>query len=117
MTTSIFATLGEQLRAFRHARALSQPELAERLGRNRARISELERDLIGERWGRDRLTLFADICDALDIVPILVPRAQALEIRQRIDVARAINFHEPVRSAFEELFVDLDAEDEEKETP
>jgi transcriptional regulator with XRE-family HTH domain len=117
MQMSIFAILGEQLRAFRHARSLSQPALAERLGRNRARISELERDLIGERWGRDRLTLFAEICDALDIVPILVPRAQALDIRQRIDVTRTINFYEPVRSAFEELFVDLDAEDEEKETP
>lgn len=112
MATSIFAVLGEQLRALRSARDMSQPALAERLGRNRARISELERDLIGERWGRDRLTLFAEICDALDVVPVLVPKARVSEIRHKIDGTSSVDFHRPVRSAFDELFVDLSDKDE-----
>lgn len=112
MDMSIFAVLGEQIRTLRNMRDLSQPALAERLGRNRARISELERDLIGERWGRDRLTLFAEICDALDVVPVLVPKARANEIRNKIEGKSGINFHKPVRSAFDELFVDLSDKDE-----
>src|SRR3546814_3049216 len=80
----IFPILGAQLRNWRHRRRFTQPQLAERLGRDRARISELERDLAGERWGRDRLTLFAEACDALDVVPVLVPRGQAKKIQAMI---------------------------------
>lgn len=113
MQTSIFSFLGEQLRALRARRNLTQPALAERLGRNRARISELERDLIGERWGRDRLTLFAEICDALDVVPMLVPKARASEIRRMVEGSNTrIDFNQPVRSAFDELFVDLGDDDD-----
>jgi transcriptional regulator with XRE-family HTH domain len=113
MITSIFSDLGTQLRALRKAREMSQPALAKRLGRDRARLSELERDLIGERWGRDRLTLFAEICDALDIEPILVPRSRAAEIRRGIDGTSGTDFHKTVGSSFEELFVDLGDNDEE----
>jgi transcriptional regulator with XRE-family HTH domain len=114
MLNEIFRHLGEQLRGWRVRRGLRQPELASRLGRNRARISELERDLLGGRWGRDRLTLFAEICDALDLVPVLVPRARAAQLRAEIEGTSRTDFHAPTASAFEELFVDLDAgEDEE----
>ena len=108
MTDSIFSILGEQLRNLRAERSWSQPALAERLGRDRARISELERDLASNRLGRDRLTLFAEICDALDVVPVLVPKARAAEVRQMVEhSAGPSRVPAPVRPAFDELFVDL----------
>lgn len=109
----VFSILGEQLRFWRRERRLTQPALAERLGRDRARISELERDLIGGRWGRDRLTLFAELCDALDLVPVLVPRARANDIRNMVGGRSQPHVPQPVRSAFDELFVDLDGDSEE----
>ena len=111
MRDDIFLVLGEQLRAWRKRRKLSQPALAQRLGRDRARISELERDLMSARWGRDRLTLFAEICDALDLEPVLVPRSRAQDIRAMIGEKSVPAFREPVRSTFDELFIDLDAGD------
>ena len=78
------------------------------LGRDRARISEHERDLASNRLGRDRLTLFAEICDALDVVPVLVPKARAAEVRQMVEhSAGPSRVPAPVRPAFDELFVDL----------
>lgn len=113
MTFTIFSTIGEQLRALRAERGWSQPALAERLGRDRARISELERDLASNRLGRDRLTLFAEICDALDVVPVLVPKARATEVRQLVERSTMGNVPTaPVRSAFDELFVDFGDEEE-----
>jgi transcriptional regulator with XRE-family HTH domain len=82
---STIEILGEQLRRARRSRGLRQAELAKRLGRNRSRISELERHLLTNQKGRDRLTLLTDICDALDLVPLLVPRRRASEIRDLID--------------------------------
>lgn len=114
MNKDLFSVLGAQLRHWRDRRSMSQRGLAQRLGRDRARISELERDLSGSRWGRDRLTLFAEVCDALDLVPVLVPRAQANAIREQVEGGSGIDFNQPVRSAFDELFVDL-GEDEEEE--
>ena len=113
MTDSIFSILGEQLRNLRAERNWSQPALAERLGRDRARISELERDLASNRLGRDRLTLFAEICDALDVVPVLVPKARAAEVRQMVErSAGTTTVSAPVRPAFDELFVDLGDDEE-----
>ena len=113
MQKEIFAFLGEQLRCWRERRSMSQVGLAQRLGRDRARISELERDLIGSRQGRNRLTLFAEICDALDLVPLLVPRSQASAIRDQVEGRQGIGFNRPVRSTFDELFVDLGEDEEE----
>jgi len=45
MITTVFQSLGKQLLAARKNHRLSQPALAERVGRNRARIAELEREL------------------------------------------------------------------------
>lgn len=113
MSTEIFARLGEQLRGQRQKRGLNQPDLARRLGRNPSRISELERDLLGGRLGRDRLTLFAEICDALDLVPVLVPRSRAGEIRRMLEgEGRSARPARTVPSAFDDLFVDLGDEDE-----
>jgi transcriptional regulator with XRE-family HTH domain len=113
MSPTIFSMIGEQLRSFRAARGWSQPALAERLGRNRARISEIERDFANNRLGRDRLTLFAEMCDALDVVPVLVPKTRAADIRRQIDRSSAIPPTSlPVRPAFEELFIDLGDEED-----
>jgi transcriptional regulator with XRE-family HTH domain len=113
MKSDVFSAIGEQVRMWRNRRSLSQPALAQRLGRDRARISELERDLLSGRWGRDRLTLFAEICDALDLVPVLVPRARAADIRTMVGGESKINARLPTTSAFDDLFIDLgDDEDE-----
>ena len=112
MNATIFSAIGEQLRALRAERGWSQPALAERLGRDRARISEIERDLASNRLGRDRLTLFAEICDALDVVPVLVPRARVEEVRQLVGKSAMGHVRTiPVRPAFDELFVDLGDEE------
>lgn len=110
---NILQKVGEQLQRARHARGLSQADLAVRLGRDRARISEFERDLSANRMGRDRLTLFAEICEALDLVPVIVPRARAAEIRSMVDGGeREAPGRRSARSAFDDLFVDLDEKDE-----
>jgi transcriptional regulator with XRE-family HTH domain len=111
---TIFNTLGEQLLAARKRRGLTQPALATRLGRDRARISELERDLATDRRGRDRLTLFADICEALDLIPVLLPKGRVAEVRAVIGDAEEKQNRGTAASAFDELFVDLD-EDNNKE--
>ena len=114
MEPTVFSLLGEQLRGWRRRRAMTQPALARRLGRDRARISELERDLICGRWGRDRLTLLAEICDALDLVPVLVPRAQANVIRSQAEGTGDIDFNASLKSPFDELFIDLADEEGEE---
>lgn len=108
MKQAVLHDLGLQLKEVRKKRKLTQPELAIRLGRDRARISELERDLLNERLGRDRLALLLEICDALDLTPMLVPAAKVSEVR-------TILASTPTRSpspqapstAFDDVFVDL----------
>ena len=108
---SILSSLGEQLRHARSRARLSQAALANRIGRSATRISELERDFKQNRWGRDRLTLLIEICDALGVEPVLLPRAQAAEVRAYLDRADdTVRPREEPASAFEELFIDLDDE-------
>lgn len=109
---SIFQILGQQLRKARKDRGMTQTELSHRVGRSFTRVSELERDLKSDRWGRDRLTLFAEICDALDVVPVLVPRARAQQIERSLEPA-TVGPRRNVSSAFDEVFVDLEDDDEE----
>lgn len=107
MLQSIFQSLGTQLKEARQRRRLTQPALAERLGRNRARISELERDLANERIGRDRLSLLVEICDALDLTPLLVPNSRLAAARELISPERGRGASPGQSTAFEDLFVDL----------
>lgn len=109
-----FSVIGQQLLAARKKRDLSQPTLAERLGRNRARISELERDLANNRLGRDRLTLFAELCDTLDLVSVLIPKSRMESVRLLVDDIPAPRHSIEAPRAFDELFIDLD-DDETKE--
>ncbi|MBZ9742967.1 MULTISPECIES: helix-turn-helix domain-containing protein [unclassified Mesorhizobium] len=108
MPQSIFQSLGAQIKEARQRRQLTQPALAERLGRDRARISELERDLAKERIGRDRLSLLVDICDALDLTPLLVPNSKLAAARELISSKRVERETSSGQStAFEDVFVDL----------
>lgn len=114
MKLSIFQSLGTQIREARVNRRLTQPALAQRLGRDRARISELERDLANERIGRDRLSLLVEICDALDLTPLLVPNSRLTAARELISPEKAPREATPAQStAFDDLFVDL-SDDEDK---
>lgn len=108
MPTTIFTLLGQQLLQARHHKGFTQPQLAARLGRDRARISELERDLAAGRLGRDRLTLFVEMCDALGVVPLLVPRDQVETVRAIVDTEYPSTDGVPPPATFDAVFVDLD---------
>ena len=115
MITEFLENMGEALRTRRRERGLGQSDMARRLGRSRARITELEIDLRHGRVGRDRLGLLAEACDALDLIPILVPkeRAQAVQRLMGNDPGQRIAL--TTRRAFDDLFVDLGDEEEEEE--
>lgn len=93
---------------------MSQRDLASRVGRNAVRISEFERDLLHERWGRDRLTLLVEICDALSLDIVLVPRARAAEIESLVRGTPYPLSQGDVTSAFDDLFVDLGNDEDER---
>ncbi len=112
MRSDLLRPVGEALRTRRQDRGLSQPELARRLGRARARITELEVDLINGRIGRDRLALLAEACDELDLAPVLVPREQLGAILAQLTPHHAAAAPTAGR-AFDDLFVDLSGEDDE----
>ena len=106
MKTDVFLSLGEQLRRARKARKMTQPDLASRLGRDRARVSELERDLLSNRLGKDRLTLLVEICDVLDMVPVLVPRSEAVRLKL-LEPTQPVMRPNLTGTVFDEVFVDL----------
>lgn len=111
MTADLFVQLGCQLRALRKARSLTQPALAERVGRDRARISELERDLVSGRMGRDRLTLLVELCDALGVVPVLLPPDRAaMLLAPGEGRPPAAELWPGAGSTFDDIFVDLSDE-------
>lgn len=106
--------LGSQLRSLRKGKSLTQPELALRLGRDRARISELERDLIHGRKGKDRLTLLLEYCDALGVAPLLVPKETYMEFA--LSLAPVSPDPRPAderNETFDDLFIDLSHETDE----
>lgn len=112
MELAILTMIGQQLISARKERGLNQGDLAERLGRDRARISELDRDLANNRLGRDRLTLFAEMCDALDLVPVLIPKSRLSELRPLISEIPKQHPSGEAPSAFDDLFIDLDERDQ-----
>lgn len=114
MNFSTFASLGRQIRQERLRAGMSQRDLASRVGRNAVRISELERDLLQDRWGRDRLTLLVEICDALALDIVVVPRARAAEIESLVRGTPSSMPQEDVTSAFDDLFVDLGEDGDER---
>jgi len=113
MRTDFLTRMGETLRARRQERGLSQPDMAHRLGRSRARITELEVDLLHGRVGRDRLGLLAEACDALDLIPILVPRERTQAVQRLMENTPNQRIALTSKRAFDDLFVDLADEAEE----
>lgn len=113
MSDSTFALLGRQIRQERLKAGMSQRDLASRVGRNAVRISEFERHLLQDRRGRDRLTLLVEICDALGLDIMLVPRARAAAVEALVRGTPSSKPLGDVTSAFDELFVDL-GDDEDK---
>ena len=114
MKSPIAENLGAQIRHARTARKLTQPDLAARLGRDRARISELERDLLNARIGRDRLALLLEICDALDLAPVLVPAEKLAAVRGLLAATSApATPSGQTTNAFDDVFVDLSDEEPE----
>lgn len=111
MRSDLLPNLGQSLLEERRRRGLNQADLAARVGRAPARISELERDLRTNRLGKDRFTLLAEICDALDLVMTIAPRDQVLERVQSPKFAAAIASGVPP-SVFDEVFVDLSDEEQ-----
>lgn len=107
MRKSIFEQVATQLKEERTNRSLTQAALAQRVGRDPARISELERDLANNRLGRDRLTLLAEICDALRLVPILVPQDRLAAVMTAAGKPKPPPASISLPSTFEEVFVDL----------
>lgn len=107
MSQDTYDFLGRQLREARKNRRLTQPAIAARVGRDPARISELERDLLSGRAGRDRLTLFAELCDALSVRPVLVPIDKLEAVDVVLGAVRTRAREDSRRSAFDDVFVDL----------
>ncbi len=107
MSHSPFVSLGRQIKQARLDAGMTQRDLASRVGRNAVRISEFERDLVQDRWGRDRLTLLVEICDALGINLMLVPRAHTAEVEALLRRTPRPSSKGDVTSAFDDLFVDL----------
>lgn len=112
MDADMLTRLGQALRSRRQARHLSQLQLAERVARSRARISEMESDLLNGRPSKDRLGLLLEVCDALGLELVLVPRDRLGVVRHLLaeDLPRSSN--PAPRPLFEELFVDLGDDDE-----
>lgn len=106
MRDNLLTPIGNTLRERRRARRMTQSMLAARLGRTTSRISELEKDLIAAQTGKDRLALLAEVCDALELVPVLVPRERAAAVRRMLDQTES-GAVSPVTRVFDEVFVDL----------
>jgi len=111
MRDNLLTPLGETLRNRRRERRMTQPMLATRLGRSTPRISELENHLLKGRPGKDRLGLLVEICDVLDLVPVLVPRERIQAIQRHLQGSLPSSTAAAPGRAFDDLFVDL-SEDE-----
>ena len=113
MRYRIFERLADQIATARKARGLRRTELAARIGRSPARLTEFERDLTSGRLGKDRLTLLVQICDALDLVPVIVPRQHLHEVETLLGTNSTLPpVSTPPKSVFSEVFVSLSDEDD-----
>jgi transcriptional regulator with XRE-family HTH domain len=112
----IAQSLGRHLVESRRALGLSQREVARRVQRSPTRVAELEADLLKERSHRDRLALVIDLCDTLDLIPMLVPRSRAREVETLLGHGRsgAPAAAATARQVFDEVFVDLGNDDEDE---
>lgn len=119
MRHPILSPLGTAIRAARRRRGFGQAELAARVGRPVPRISELESGLLRERIGRDRLSLLAEVCDALDLALVALPREALARVEEVVAASPRRAVHPHQASMFDEVFIDLsdDAAHGEAEDP
>jgi transcriptional regulator with XRE-family HTH domain len=112
----IARSLGSHLVEGRKAKGLSQREVARIVQRSPTRVAELESDLLKERSHRDRLALVIDLCDALDLIPMLVPRSRAGEVDRLLGrgTADAPAVAGVARRVYDEVFIDLGEGDEDE---
>ncbi len=107
--SAISRDLGQALADARRAKGLSQRAVARKVGRTQARVAELETSLKSSQPIRDRLSLLVDLCEALGVVPVLVPRSRTLDVRALIGQAGAAPVHgsDNATGRFDELFIEL----------
>ena len=110
MRTPVLPPVGWAIRAARRRRDWGQGDLAVRVGRPVSRISELETGLLRDRIGRDRLSLLAEVCDALDLALVAVPREALARVEAVIETSPRRGVSPSPVSVFDELFVDLSDE-------
>ena len=106
--------LSEQIRGRLFDHEMTQSQLAKRLQRPPARISELLRGLDRGDVKQDRLTLVQDIAEALQMELVLAPREKLDEITRILGPARdaSMSLQAQPSSMFDELFIDLGDEDD-----
>ncbi|USQ94417.1 helix-turn-helix domain-containing protein [Caulobacter sp. RL271] len=107
MRDPILPRLGAAIRRERDRRGMNQTQLAARVGRPTPRISELETDLLRDRSGHGRLALLAEVCDALDLALVAVPREMLERVETLLRATPSRRGHPNQASLFDELFVDL----------
>lgn len=94
--------LAKTFRTTRKQLGFRQADVAARLHRNMGRIAELENDLEQGRSKRDRLQLFLEMADTLNLVPVLVPQNRVGEVERILNQASSSELTRP-RSVYEEL--------------
>jgi len=94
--------LAKTFRTTRKQLGFRQADVAARLHRSMGRIAELENDLEQGRCKRDRLQLFLEMADALNLVPVLVPQNRVGEVERILHQSARGELTKP-RSVYEEL--------------
>lgn len=86
------------LRQVRKAKGLTQAALAQRLGRDQARISAIEKGLVDPK-----LSTLRDLATALEMEIMMVPRERLDEVQRLLGLDRPAP--RPVMDVWEELFI------------
>ncbi|MBK3804235.1 helix-turn-helix domain-containing protein [Azospirillum brasilense] len=106
--------LSRHLREARRQIGLTQQEVADRLGRNRGRLSELEAGLSEGRSMRDRLSLLLEISEVLGVVPMLVPRSRVVDVEALLEDRPVFPGAGSLPRVFDEVFVNFSGDEEEE---
>ena len=107
-------SLSRQIRERLFDREMTQTVLANQVHRSPARISELLRSLDKDVRKQDRLGLLQDIAEVLQMEIVLIPRDKSDQVMQALGDSgdAAMSLDPASRSIFDELFIDLGADDD-----
>lgn len=110
-------SLSDQIRKRLFDREMTQTALASCVHRSPARISELLRSLDDDVRKQDRLGLLQDLAEVLQMELVLVPRDKSDEVMQALGPGRnaTMSLEPAAPSVFDELFINLGAEDDVQE--